>query len=241
MNGHQFFYKKNIKSQQIYAEKNGYEYICVKKPSITHMGKECAWLKISLIIIALQKNYDWVVFLDADVSVQPDTPPITDIEIEKKYLYVAKGYSNRINSGVLIIKNNNESALFFTNIMNNIDTEIPPDDDVGWGENGHIIHFSKQVDFIYYLDKKWNNNSDPTLDDYMRHYSHGPIKTLFTPSFFDKTLFYTFKYRTFIYKKSIRLMNFLHLCKKKNLNDNLHVLTHNASCHYIIFNTSLKN
>jgi len=188
LNGYQWHYRSLLKSHEAYAEIHGYRHVSVTKPSMSKLGLEVAWLKISLIIEALKAGYEWVMFLDADTLVSKTTPSIENIAKKDKDIYVCRGFSGRLNSGVLIIKNTPNSLEFFDTVLKNALQPIPLEDDVGWGENGHLIHFAKRYDCFSFLDARWNNNQDPALNDFIRHFSRGPMYHLFKPKLSDYLL-----------------------------------------------------
>lgn len=176
MNGYQLIYKDYLKTHKNYAEAHGYQYIKVEKPSLSHIGSNCCWLKLTLLLEALEAGYDKVFFIDSDAEIHKKTPSLNHFNDSKYCIYMAKGYSGRYNSGVIIIKNDPRSIKWLKKIISSYQKPIPDEDSVGWGENGHIIFHSKNVDFIKTLDTSWNNTFDPNLNDYIRHYNHGPFR-----------------------------------------------------------------
>jgi len=142
INGYHWKYKKNIDSHRAYAKRQGYRYVVVDRPVISLLEMECAWLKVALMIEALRAGYQWVLFVDADAEIKADAPAVESLDEVGKCLYMARGYSRRINSGVLIAKQSEEASLFFRKVLENCNLSLPKTDDVGWGENGHIIYFA---------------------------------------------------------------------------------------------------
>ena len=195
LNGYQSLYRRHFDSHRLYAESHGYDYVCVAKPSSTPLRLECAWLKVALMIEALQQAYEWVVFVDADTRISSLTPPIESVQLHNKSLYMVKGFSGRLNSGVLIVHNKPSSLQFFQTVLANAEQPLPEEDDVGWGENGHIIHFAKHNSAVHFLDSRWNNNSDLHLRDYIRHYSRGPLYRHYRPTRLGKLAFAVTHYR----------------------------------------------
>ena len=183
LNGYQWRYKSLLASHKNYAKDQGYHYVAVTQPVISLLGEEVAWLKVKLILEAMKAGYDWVVFLDADTRVAEHAPPIHQVAMPNKHFYACKGYSGRLNSGVLVIENTKCTYQLFSKIINHATHPIPKEDDVGWGENGHVIHYTKHCDFLLFIDNRWNNNQNPTLTDYIRHYSQGPLHDSFKPPF----------------------------------------------------------
>lgn len=206
MNGYQYLYRKNFETHRAYCKKNGYEYRLYNKPVISCSGKECAWFKLYLMLKIFQEDVDWVVFLDADTEVRTLAPAVETLSQENKSFYVANGYSERINSGVMIVKKDKKVSELMAKCLDSINMPLPVEDDVGWGENGHIIHFFKNQPCVQLIDQRWNNNVDPNLDDYIRHYSAGPLRASFTPSFVDKSQFILANYISRLVNKCYRVL-----------------------------------
>ncbi len=176
LNGYQTLYKQNLDSHQRYATRLGVPYIKVTRPFISKLGVECCWLKLCLIQEALKQGYDAVLFLDADTLIMPDSPDIRINFETNKYLYMSKGYTNRFNSGVMLVQQHPKVLKYLQQVIDNRFTTIPTEDSVGWGENGHLIHFAKQTNIVGTLDHKWNNTYDACCNDYIRHYNFGPMR-----------------------------------------------------------------
>ncbi len=189
LNGYQWLYSKQLKSHFRYAKKYGYAHQTVTRPYFSSLGVECCWLKLTLMRSALLAGYSNVVFLDADAMVQENCPPITSLFVANKYLYMAKGYSNRFNSGVLIARNNKQVISWLKQVINSRTIQVPTDDSVGWGENGHIIQHSHNCPFIKEIAQKWNNTHDENLDDFIRHQNSGPLRAGLVTNFIHKVIF----------------------------------------------------
>ena len=159
-----------------YAKKHGYDYVAVKRPFITSIGRECAWLKVSLMLKAIESGYSTIMFVDADAFMQERAPKIEVMFEPDKTVYMAEGYSGRLNSGVIIIKNSVNSKVWLDELLKKCGLDSEKNSDIGWGENGHIISLSRGRSFIQTIDKRWNNNNDEGLDDYIRHFSAGPMR-----------------------------------------------------------------
>ena len=124
LNGYHWQYRKNIQSQRAYAERHGYHYVVVDRPLLTSLGIECAWLKVALILEALKANFDWVIFVDADAQMQPSAPAVETLAAPQKYVFIARGYSGRINSGVLIAQQSHSAFSYFYQVLENMEKEI---------------------------------------------------------------------------------------------------------------------
>ncbi len=190
LNGYQWMYRRELQSHLQYAKKYRYVHQAVTRPYVSALGVECCWLKLTLMRTALLSGYDTVLFLDADTMVNPNCPAVTDVFETGKFIYMAKGYSERFNSGVLIARNNTQTIEWLTNVIDARCNKVEKENDVGWGENGHVIELSKGVPFIVELDKKWNNTADYHLIDYIRHRNCGPLRTSTLNNYFHKVVFY---------------------------------------------------
>ena len=188
-NGYDRLYGSCIKSQRDYASRHGYHYALLNQPRWTSLTREAAWAKIWLIRKALLDGWGWVVFIDCDAAPQPDAPPVQSLEEPGKDLFLAPGFSGRVNSGVMILKNSAGTLQFIEDIIENCEKPVPKEDALSWGENGHVIHYSKKHSGLKLLHHRWNNNRDPELDDYIRHYSNGPMRPHFKPSSFEQMSF----------------------------------------------------
>jgi hypothetical protein len=175
-NGYQWKWRAAIQSHEAYCRKHNYNYVFVRKPAFTPLLMECAWLKLPLIISALSAQREWVLYLDCDAVISDDCPRIESVEELNKSLYMVNGFSGRVNAGVMLIKNDPPILQLLKEILANALSPIPPEDDVGWGENGHVIHYVKTFPGLKILGTEWNNNQNPQLKDYIRHYSAGPMR-----------------------------------------------------------------
>lgn len=176
LNGYHFFYRKQLKSHARYAERIGAAYVNVSRPYFSLLGVECCWLKLCLLKAAIERGYEHVLFLDADAYVQPSCPDIRDVTAPNNAFYMAKGYTGRFNSGVVLAQQHKATLPFLNQLLASRFQAIPLRDSVGWGENGHIIHFAKNTDFIGTLAVEWNNTYDATCNDYIRHFNFGPMR-----------------------------------------------------------------
>lgn len=189
LNGYQWRYRQHIKSHQAYAKRLGYHYQVITKPFFSSLGIECCWLKLTLMHIALTSGYEYVVFIDADAVIKPCCPPIEEVLEVGKHLYMAKGYSNRFNSGVMIVRNCRLIRHWIEKVIANRANSVDKASNVGWGENSHIIQFSRGCRFIKELPLRWNNTSDPRLNDFIRHQNFGPLRTNFWDNLLHKVIF----------------------------------------------------
>ncbi|MFT4995310.1 MAG: hypothetical protein ACI965_002359, partial [Paraglaciecola sp.] len=99
--------------------------------------------------------------------------------LPEKYLYLARSYSGRFNSGVILVNNHFKIRQWLEGVISTRHLSVLPEHDVGWGENGHIIQHTKNCEFVSTLDRRWNNTYDIDLSDYIRHFSFGPLRQNF--------------------------------------------------------------
>ncbi|GAA4105019.1 hypothetical protein [Zhongshania borealis] len=189
VNGYHWRYRRLLRTQKQYADRHGYTHVVIDRPLFSMLGNETAWLKLSVALRALESGYQRVFYIDADAEVRETTPALEAIVEADKSIYAARGYSDRINSGVLLFVNTPASRAFLDKVIDNIDTPLPLEDDVGWGENGHIIHFLRNEAAFCELPASWNNNHSPDLNDYIRHYSAGPLREYYSPAWQDRVAF----------------------------------------------------
>lgn len=194
INGYQWLYRDNLNTQKAYADKCGYDYLAVTQPTTSALGMECAWLKLALILSAFTRGYDSVLYVDADAKIADKTPDLGILLEPEKFLYMAKGYSGRVNSGVIFTLKNQDVINCFSKMIENCELPVPPEDDVGWGENGHVIHYTKNQAFLKIIDSHWNNNHQLDMDDFIRHFSCGPLRGHFKSALIDRIKFSLLKW-----------------------------------------------
>ena len=234
LNGYGALYDKCIKSQRIYANKNSYEYVLVNRPRWTSLSRECTWLKIPLILEGLRKGYEWVFYIDTDCEIRSDTPKIESLEVSGKSLYLAEGFSGRVNAGVIITKNTKDAHGFFQQVLATADTPVPAEDSVGWGDNGHVIHYSKGREFLYILEPCWNNNRDVMLDDYIRHYSAGLMRKHYKQTTISKITYKIAKLEGRLRSKIAKISE-PKLESQESFKDNLAALTQLCQKNFPVF------
>jgi len=189
LNGYQWRYRQHLRSHEKFAKKFNYHYQVVTQPFFSKLGIECCWLKLTLMHNALLAGYKYVIFLDADAIIQTTCPDISALIETGKDLYMVKGYSNRFNSGVMIVRNSRKVRFWLLKVINHRHNQVKPENDVGWGENSHIIELSKNCDFIKELPHTWNNTYDLNLNDYIRHHNYGPLRQGILDNLVHKTIF----------------------------------------------------
>jgi len=244
LNGYQWRYRSLLDSHRRYAERNNYKYIAVTRPGLSILGMEIAWLKIRLIIEALHSGYDLILFLDADTLVTDHAPPLTTPLQSGKDIYAAKGFSGRFNSGVLLINQSPYAKQFFNDILAMATQPIPEEDDVGWGENGYLIHLAKHNSRFGELDIRWNNNKLKVLNDYIRHYSYGPLFLDYRLPFQDYLLGRTYHYALAFLKRVNRIFKCVQppsRCEKTEFHEKLEQVTRSVLKSYPDFRCTASN
>jgi hypothetical protein len=189
-NGYGLKYGRCIDSHREYARINGYNYVLVDRPHLVwpFPAHDSAWLKIPLILAALARGYDWVLFLDADCEVRPGCPRVETVQRPGKVVYAANGHSERPNSGVIIVRNSPDAVAFFRRLLDEADdVEVIPTQDRAPYEKGHFIHYSKQLPSFDSLDSRWNNTNDLRVRDFGRHYI-GPMRAIHRVSWSGRRL-----------------------------------------------------
>jgi hypothetical protein len=171
LNGYEQVFRECIASQAEYARKHGYRYVAVTKPRGLLAPADCAWLKIACLQKALEAGHDWVCYIDADCEIRENTPAIETLAAAGKYLYMAKGFSGRVNAGLMVARNSGEIRKMIATIMDAADRTDLPEEDRAPYENGHVIHYTRDSEILEIIDGRWNNNIEMDLDDYIRHYS----------------------------------------------------------------------
>lgn len=122
-------------------------------------------------------GYDQVFFVDCDAEILPGAPPIESAMGDGgAHIHLVRGHSGRFNSGVVMVRNGAPSRAFFREVWNGMGAPLSEADNVGWGENGHVIQLSKEADCIAELSRSWNNTRlPPPHPEYIRHHT-GPIR-----------------------------------------------------------------
>jgi len=181
LEGYEKTFEACIESQKEYCLKHNYQYVLINTSPRKMKPKEAAWIKIPLILAALNTGYEWVAFIDSDCEIRENTPPFDAYFADEaeKSIFMATGKSGRLNSGVIFIKNEPAAVEYFKTILANADITVPSEDRTSF-ENGHIIHYGKGNNNIYVLDHTiWNNNSLLNQESYIQHYSSGILRDWF--------------------------------------------------------------
>jgi hypothetical protein len=210
LEGYSGLFKPCIETQRAYCKAHGFTYILVDKSPRTLLPTEAAWLKIFLLREVLKAGYKWVAFIDADCEIRPHTPSFREYFEEygtNQNIFLANGFSGRINSGVIFMKFSVEALDYLDTVIKNGDHPVSEEDKAPY-ENGHMIAYGKNNPNIHIIEsKKWNNNSRPDKNSYIQHYSGGILRQLYLNE--HKNLH-------FLFKQKKRLWNLKNRFKKVN-------------------------
>jgi hypothetical protein len=229
INGYQWLYRNCLASHREFAVKHGYQYQVVTRPYVTTVGVECCWLKLTLMLEALNAGYEQVLFVDADAHINSSAPSLHSVIQPDQYLYLAKSYTQRYNSGVILVQNNVNIRLWLENVIAHRHDNVDQKHTVGWGENGHIIQYTENCKFVATLDRRWNNTYDPELNDYIRHFSFGPLRN-------NTCLNLSHKLLARLTRFMVKAQTYLNTHKSFiPVSDPLNVLTNKVLKHYTVF------
>ncbi|UHQ55873.1 glycosyltransferase [Microbulbifer sp. YPW16] len=176
--GYDQAFARNITSHRRYAKKYGHDYQLVSGPGSDVLNREVAWLKIPLLIGAIDAGYESIMFVDGDAAIQKKCPNFEALFEDGYDAYLANGHSGRPNSGVIIIKSTTEVKAMLERVLQGYGKPLASIDSVGWGENGYVIHELRKYERFKNVSLKWNNTWDIKLKDYIRHYT-GPMRKLY--------------------------------------------------------------
>jgi hypothetical protein len=176
-------FRRCIESHEAYCRRHHYDYLLVNRAPRTLLSQESSWLKIPLLLAALEKGYEWIAFLDADCEVSPHAPPFSALSgtnPEEQSVFLAPGKSNRINAGVIFVKNRPATLSLLRTMLDHADQKVPSPEDRAPYENGHLIHFARNNPAVHLLEHRlWNNNSVLDEKSHIQHYSSGVLRELY--------------------------------------------------------------
>jgi len=95
-----------------YARRHGYETLVVDRPIRELPGKKLTWQKCCLHDLEWVRSLDRVAFLDSDILIAKDAPPLPAVEPGKVGGVMDKPPAG-LNSGVLIFRPGKEVAAMF--------------------------------------------------------------------------------------------------------------------------------
>lgn len=179
LQGYSSLFSNCIKTQRNYCSRFGYDYILVDRSPRPLLPAEAAWLKIFFLKEALKCKYKWIAFIDADCEVKGHAPSFVE-ELEKygeqKKIFMSHGFSGRINSGVIFLKNSKGAMEYLERVIQNGDNEVGREDEAPY-ENGHMIKYGKNNPHVQIIDAvQWNNNFTLDHSSYIQHYSGGILR-----------------------------------------------------------------
>ncbi|WP_146233410.1 hypothetical protein [Arthrobacter psychrolactophilus] len=177
LNGYDIGYRMCLDSQREYADRIGADFRVVTKPTVSDPAF-AAWLKVTLLDAALKAGYDAVAYIDADCRVSKSAPDFTT-ELAKSdgKICMSLGRSGRLNSGVIFAENSVTANQFLERVVASVVENIPAKARANLRfENGNIIYVESINGGVHIIDSRWNNSSDDTLDDHIRHFT-GPLKS----------------------------------------------------------------
>lgn len=179
LEGYSGLFRSCIKSQKAYCLRSNFDYVLIKKAPRFLLPTETAWLKLFLLRSALECDYKWVGFIDADCEVSIHAPSfVQEMEIfnNARSIFMAHGFSGRINSGVIFMKNSKEALEYLEKVIQNGDDPVSKEDKALY-ENGHMIHYGKNNPNVQIIDSvKWNNNTFLNKQSHIQHYSGGKLR-----------------------------------------------------------------
>lgn len=171
-----------IKTHRNYSSRSDYNYLLIKSSPFKMTGEESAWLKIFLLREALNMEYKWIAFIDADCEIREHAPDFRKYMAQldpNASIYIAHGFSGRINSGVIFMKNTPEAMAYLQKVIENKDNPVPEEDKAPF-ENGHMIKYGKDNPSVKIIDNRlWNNNMEFDPESYIQHYSGGKLRPLY--------------------------------------------------------------
>ncbi|OAZ44270.1 hypothetical protein A9Z40_12835 [Microbacterium arborescens] len=193
-NGYGRAFASCIRSQRRYAARVGAEYVVIEKPNFVSHPALSAWLKIPVMLHALEAGFDEVAYIDADCEVKEDAPDFADpLRASGEDVMMALGRSGRVNSGVMFARSSAASIGFFGRVRESLTEEIPDDARANLKyENGNVIYVAETAGGIGVLPVEWNNTVDPSLRDYVRHYS-GPMSGHYKRNVMDSAFYWLIK------------------------------------------------
>jgi hypothetical protein len=139
--GYNIIRKDCIRSQKAYCDRHGYVYHHIHLPS-TLTPDTTAWMKLHFLRYFLNEEQkeegdkreedkkQRVMYIDADCEVRQNCPSIESLEQSGKSLFVAPGFSGRINSGVLIAYDNPKAIDLISLTIDNRTKALPDTDKV---------------------------------------------------------------------------------------------------------------
>lgn len=182
LNGYAELFTSCIKTHKSYCNQFGLKHQKIDHTPKLFSADDSAWLKIILLREALKCDYEWIAFIDADCQIRKHMPDfrssMNKLDPDAS-IYMAHGFSGRINSGVIFIKNTAESKDYLDKVIINRNNPVPEEDKAPF-ENGHMITYGKNNPSVKIIDNYvWNNNVTFDPESYIQHYSGGILRPLY--------------------------------------------------------------
>lgn len=189
LNGYDIGYRVCLDSQREYADRIGADFRLITKPTVSNPAF-AAWLKVTLLAAALKAGYDAVAYIDADCRVSKEAPSFTtELASADGKVCMSLGRSGRLNSGVIFAENSETSILFLERVLASAVEDIPDEARANLRfENGNIIYVESIEGGVHVIESRWNNSSDASMDDHIRHYT-GPMKSNLKAPLLDRLQF----------------------------------------------------
>ena len=100
-------YENIAKNSQVvlqkYCEKHGYQ-LCRK--IITNFDRPAPWYKLEAILLEMEDDCEYLLWLDADTLILNTNKKIEEIITNEKFIFISRDKNFSINSGIFILKNN---------------------------------------------------------------------------------------------------------------------------------------
>lgn len=132
---------------------------------------EWYWRKLSSTLQYFD-DYDYVVVIDIDIEIKPNTPDIRSV-IDNNSIFYVNGISNRPNSGFLIIKTDEIGKKFIQTVLKNRSRPVEKRFKAP-GENGHVIEYLHDYpENSKELPIEWNCSQPQFMDQsFLLHYTN---------------------------------------------------------------------
>lgn len=111
-------------SLEKYCEKHGYDFIYETEETnegVYDAQRDIPWYKILLLLKVMQKNYDFVIWNDADTQIIDYEKKLETFisEMENKDILIARDWQTILNTGTMFIRNSEYSKNLLQAIWNN--------------------------------------------------------------------------------------------------------------------------
>lgn len=153
VNGYAERFAENVRRNQAWALRNGYEFRLITQPENLPRN-DCGWLKIAVAEQLLQKHAA-VLSLDTDAYVTDACPALETVLQPAGSLSMCLGKSGRLNSGVLLYQQSLLTALAICELFRQAHKEVPAPYRAPQ-ENGHVIWLWSHWPQLRILDGRWN-------------------------------------------------------------------------------------